>query len=194
MIHRKIVLAIIYFLIATSLPYMALADAEAQVLEVKVNNAVIKVSYDQDKAGLGEPVPFTFELLQEDESAEMPFDSLWINIKPKLDPSKDLLVAEVKKSDAGPTSITYDFPQTGEYTFAIRYNRNDTALAEHTFDFAISKDSSVKAGFSTLIDEDKINIGTDPTNPLIDYLWIVTLGAGLILGWMARTIIRKHKV
>jgi hypothetical protein len=190
--YKKIVLTFIFFSIITSLPYMALADAEAQVLEVKVNNAVIKVSYDQDKAGLGEPVPFTFELLQEDESAEMSFDSLWINIKPKLDQSKDLLAAEVKKSDAGPTSITYDFPQTGEYTFAIRYNRNDTALADHTFDFAISKDSSVQSGFSTP-DERQSIIESDKINPMVSYLWIITLCAGIILGWAARTFIRKHK-
>ncbi len=191
MMHRKIVLTIIYFLIATILPHMALADAEAQVLEVKVNNAVIKIGYDQDKAGLGEPVPFTFELLQEDESAEMPFDSLWINIKPKVNQNQDLLIAEVKKASTGSTGITYDFPQTGEYTFAIRYNRDDRALAEHTFDFAISKESLEQTGFSNSNNMNSNNATVETKTSMNKYLWIVTLGTGLIVGWLAKTFRRK---
>lgn len=189
--YKKIVLAFAYLLITASLPYMALADAEAQVLEVKVNNAVIKVSYDQDKAGLGEPVPFTFELLQENESAEMPFDSILINIKSKVNQNLDLLVAEVKKPISGAATIVYDFPQTGEYTFSIRYNRNDTTLAEHTFDFAISKESVAQTGFSKPNNESSNNVTTDANSSLNNYLWIATLGVGLILGWVARTFIRK---
>ena len=191
--YKNIVLAFTYLLMATSLPYVALADAEAQVLEVKVNNAVIKVSYDQDKAGLGEPVPFTFELLQEDESAEMSFDSLWINIKPKANQNQDLLIAEVKKATSGSTSITYDFPQSGEYTFAIRYNRNDTVLAEHTFDFAISKESLDQTGFGSLNDENKNSKEANTTNSMTNYLWVITLCVGIILGWVAKTFIKKHK-
>jgi len=189
--YKNIVLAFTYLLMAISLPYIALADAEAQVLEVKVNNAVIKVSYDQDKAGLGEPVPFTFELLQEDESAEMLFDSLWVNIKPKDNQNRDLLVAEVKKQESGVATVMYDFPQTGEYTFAIRYNRNDIVLAEHTFDFAISKESLDQTGFSKSSSENSNNITIDTNSSVNKYLWILTLGIGLILGWIEKSFTRK---
>lgn len=190
--YKKIVLTFILFLTITLLPNIVLADAENQVLEEKIGNKIVRVSYDQDKAGLGEPVPFSFALLQEDESAEALFDSLWLNIKPKTNPEQDLLIAEIQKANTGATGITYDFPQTGEYTFTVRYNQDNVVLAEHTFDFAISKEPPNEASIDKSANEN-IDIANTvlKDNLLTKYVWVATLIGGLLFGWIAKTLISR---
>ena len=180
---------IIYLIGFVALPNIIYADAEAQTLEQQVGNVLIRVSYDQEKAGVSEPVPFTFDLLKSDESEQLPFDSIWVNVKSKEN-NRDLFTADVKKASSGLTSITYDFPKTGEYTFAIRYQENGTVLAEHSFDFAISKDTA-ETGFDKSNEESKIEVSSN-TNAT-RYLWVVALIGGIGLGWFLKLMTAKRK-
>jgi hypothetical protein len=163
-------------------PTIVNADAKQQVLEEKDGDALMRISYDQDKAGLGEPVPFTFDLLKGDESSQLDFESLRVRIKPEgLD--RDLFIADVNKSSTGLTSITYDFPESGIYTFDIQYMNGEKLLADHSFDFEISKST---LGFTSDLPEKDTTI-EESKSSTPQFLWIITLVAGLIGGWILRS-------
>lgn len=175
------------FIVAIVLmPIIVRADAKQQVLEERDGEALMRISYDQDKAGLGEPVPFTFDLLISDESSPLDFQSLWVRIKPE-GVDRDLFMADVHKSPTGLTSITYDFPESGVYTFDIKYMDGEKLLADHSFDFEISKTA---VGFSTDSPETEVNTKETKTS-ISQFLWIITLVAGLVIGWVLRSLKRQ---
>ncbi len=179
---RKILVAI-YFA-SIFLPMLSYADAAPQTLEQRVGNILIKVSYDQEKAGISEPVPFTFDLVKPDESEQVPFDSVWVNIKSKED-NRDLFIADVKRAASGLTSVTYDFPKTGEYIFSISYNESERVLAEHSFDFAMSKDTA-EIGFDSPAEEQQTNTA-GANSDFLKYAWVGSLLLGIALGWFIRS-------
>lgn len=182
----KRIIIVIYLIAFAALPRVIYADAEQQTLEQIVGETLIRVSYDQEKAGVSEPVPFTFDLLKPDESNQVPFDSVMVNIKSK-ETNRDLFIADVVKASSGLTSITYDFPKTGEYAFTIRYKGSGVILAEHSFDFVISKDTA-ETGFDQ-VKEDQIEVtAVNKSSEFNNYLWIAALVLGLGLGWFLKTI------
>jgi hypothetical protein len=186
----KRIIFIVCSVVLVALPGVIHADAQQQTLEQVVGDKLIRVSYDQEKAGISEPVPFTFDLLTSDESRQISFDSIWISIKSK-ESNRDLFVSDVIKASSGFTTITYDFPKTGEYTFLIRYKENGSVLAEHLFDFAMSKDTT-EIGFDESQQEQGSEVTDASSNTISRYLWVVTLAGGVVLGWFLRFIIFKR--
>ncbi len=175
MFRRVLIILVFVF---SLIPGLIQADAGEQILEEEVGDVLVWVSYDEEKAGLGEPVPFTFNLLEKDESRSVSFESLEIQIRQKgID--RDLLAANIKKPSSEPAIFTYDFPKTGVYNFAIKYQNGKNVLAEHSFDFEISKDEQADTGFAVA------NQGEKTFRPLVfQYLWVATLIIGFIIGWL----------
>ena len=177
MFRRVLIILVFVF---SLIPGLTQADAGEQILEEDVGDVLVWVSYDEKKAGLGEPVPFTFNLLEKDESGSLPFESLEVQIKSKgID--RDLLIANIKRPSSGLATFTYDFPKTGVYSFTIKYQKGENVLAEHSFDFEISKDDEADTGFAVTNQEEKV-----VRSPAFQYLWVAALIIGFIVGWLLR--------
>jgi hypothetical protein len=157
------------------------AHGDGASLEKDVDGYLVDVGYDPDTLVSQEVVVLDFSLIESESQTPVEFSDVWVKIS-----SADEVVfaTSINKARIGLTTLTYAFPDEGEYVLSARYQSGNDTLVETEFPLRVS--ASAEVG------EDKIpESGNSSGNNSIVYLGAGTI-LGLIMGFgLVRLISKK---
>lgn len=130
-----------YLLLVASIslaPLGALAHGDRPSFEAESGPYLIDIGYDVTGFRPGEEVTFDFDLYADAESDHptfAPFDAIDVRIQ------KNQETVHSETLENNPTyipSMTYVFPQSGDYTLGVAYMLSGAVIAQAAFDVAVS--------------------------------------------------------
>lgn len=117
----------------------ASAHTSGFTFEAKAEGYFIDVGYDNEAPAPGIPVRFDFSLTTDGENGypkDVPFESVWVRIE--QGDSRTVFATGVTVPEFGIPTLLYAFPLSGSYTIFIRFEGEDSSLAEAEMPFTVS--------------------------------------------------------
>ncbi len=142
---KTIAMALSFVLLGTvSLPAIAAAHGTAGLtLTGSVDGYTGDVDYDYLLIEAGVPGRFVFNLFTGD-AIDVPgtgvdFDDLWVRIEQKKETGngKTIFAGPIAKQQFGGAGMIMTLPEPGEYTFLVRYTKDDEKIVEISYPFTV---------------------------------------------------------
>lgn len=127
---RKIIISLFLLLPV----FFVFAHGTGESLEKVVGDYVVDVGYDSFNPKAFESIRFDFQLLANGNKESVPFTDTWVRI---MDGNNLLFAGWLAKPTFGLTGMSYAFPKGGIYEITVRFQNDDTTVAETSFPFSV---------------------------------------------------------
>lgn len=143
--------------------------------EKVIGNYKIDIGYDPVIFTSGGVHRFDFDIFDSKTNNNVDFSDVWVNIS---EGSKTVFASGIHRSDLGIAGMTFVFPNKGDYTLSVRFEKGDNNIVESTFPV-------------------KVLEGVPPTDGLKNTngsFGVLVAGViGFVLGIVAYSFVKKYK-
>ncbi len=119
-------------------PSLATAHTLGASLEQAAGDYWIDIGYDPSQVTAGDRMIFDFNLAEAAAtSTSVSYDYVWVRL---YGDDRTLLATGVHRADIGPTTLLYTVPRDaeGDLTLSVRYQKDNTTLAESDFTLSVA--------------------------------------------------------
>jgi hypothetical protein len=130
----KIGIGLVLFLPA----FFVSGHGTGQSLERAVGDYVVDVGYDSFEPRALESIRFDFQIFLSESREPAPFTDTWVRV---MEGDNLLFAGFLAKPIFGLTGMSYAFPAGGIYEVTVRFQNDDTTVAEASFPFPVAEKS-----------------------------------------------------
>lgn len=141
-------------------------------IEKSIEGKLIDIGYDPEDVQAGKTVIYDFALLDGATNEPVEYTDIWVRI---YEGRKTYLATGIARANLGKTTLSYVYPEEGEYVMSVRFKNEDEKLVEADFDLPVAESEDASSSNS---------------NYLIPVLGLVV---GLILGLAGALFFKKGK-
>ncbi|PCI30219.1 hypothetical protein COB52_01775 [Candidatus Kaiserbacteria bacterium] len=138
-IHKGIIYVTFSIVITTGVLLLSIMTAYAHgtgsSFEQQDGDALIDIGYNTETFTEDSSVVFNFTMLDEDASP-ITFTDVWVRI---VRDKSTVFATGVYNAKFGGATMTYRFPEAGQYTLSARFQNNGDSVAEATFPLEVEK-------------------------------------------------------
>lgn len=94
----------------------------------------IDIGYDQNQFVAGQPVRFDFSALEARTGEPADFSSVWVRV---VKGSTTVFATGLHRPALGPASMTFTFPDAGDYSLDVRFDHDLETVTEQNFPITV---------------------------------------------------------
>lgn len=115
---------------------LAMAHGSGGSIEVKQNGFLIDVGYSQEELVAGETTQLSFLLYDSERDEEILFTDVLLRLEQD---GQIVFGGLLARPEIGDTSMSYEFPHSGDYNLFVRYKKDDATLVEHMLRLSVAE-------------------------------------------------------
>jgi len=110
-------------------------------LEKEVGKYIVDIGYKPEEIKEKETEVFDFNLIDKTSKEEIVFTKVWVRISNN---NESAFAGGLAKSSLAKTTLSLQFPESGEYEFSVRFQNEEETLAEASFPISVEKTEPIK--------------------------------------------------
>lgn len=128
--------------------YSVFAHSDGNSFERTVGNVLIDIGYSEEEIAAGEQVNFDFNIYDAQTGEAVAFTDAWVRVEHNRN---TFFAGGIHRPPLGATTMMYQFPDAGTYTFAVRFQNELETVAESEFDVTVGEREEDQIKFVMLL-------------------------------------------